>query len=73
MTKRVTRRHRPPGLRSMFRGKVRAPVSVTFTRRHHQKIRRNMRRLGITSRADFLALLIEKYADVVKLARRPAR
>jgi hypothetical protein len=42
-------------------------VSITLTPAHHRKVRRNMRRLGITSRADFIGLLIEKYADVVRL------
>lgn len=55
-----------PGQVSLFRGKVRAPVSITLTPDHHSKVRRNMRRLGLT-RADFIGLLIEKYADTVKI------
>jgi hypothetical protein len=55
-----------PGPKSLFRGKRRAPVSLTLTPAHHQKIRDNMQRLGLT-RADFIALLIERYADVVTL------
>lgn len=55
-----------PGQVSLFRGKIRAPVSVTFTPEHHYKIDRNAARLGLT-RADFLGLLVEKYADSVKL------
>ena len=52
---------------SLFRGKIRAPVSITLTRAHHAKVRKAMRRLGLT-RADLLGLLIERYADVVTLA-----
>ena len=51
---------------SLFRRKVRAPVSITLTERHHQLVATNMWRLGLT-RADFIGLLIDKYADVVKL------
>lgn len=64
--KRAAKPKSLPGKASLFRKKVRAPVSITLTREHHQKVRRNMRRLGLT-RADFLGLLIEKYADRVKL------
>ena len=55
-----------PGKASLFRGKVRAPVSITLTKEHHAKVRRAMRRLGLT-RADLLGLLIDRYADVVSL------
>jgi len=55
-----------PGQVSLFRGKVRAPVSITLTPEHHAKVNRNMRRLGVT-RADLIGLLIEKYADGVKI------
>jgi S-adenosylmethionine:diacylglycerol 3-amino-3-carboxypropyl transferase len=54
-----------PGKASLFRHKVRAPVSITLTREHHAKVRKNMRRLGLT-RADLIGLLIEKHADTVK-------
>lgn len=50
---------------SLFRGKIRAPVSITLTPEHHYKVDRNMRRLGLT-RADLIGLLIEKYADDVQ-------
>ena len=55
-----------PGQVSLFRGKVRAPVSLTLTPEHHLKVEKNMARLGLT-RADFIGLLIEKYADTVRL------
>ena len=55
-----------PGKVSLFRNKVRAPVSITLTHEHHAKVRKNMKRLGLT-RADLLGLLIEKHADTVKL------
>ncbi len=56
---------RRPGPRSLFRGKVRKPVSVTLTPEHHRKVTKAMRRLGLT-RADLIALLIDKHADTVK-------
>jgi hypothetical protein len=52
----------------LFRGKVRAPVSLTLTPAHHAKIRRAMRRLGL-SRADVIGLLIEKHAASLKRPR----
>ena len=52
------------GRLALFRGKRRAPVSITLTPRHHAKVRRAMRRLTLT-RADLLGLLIEHYADTV--------
>ena len=57
-----------PGKASLFRNKVRAPVSITLTKEHHAKVNKAMRRLGLT-RADLLALLIEQYADAVVLPR----
>ena len=56
---------RLPGKASLFRHKVRAPVSITLTREHHAKVRKSMKRLGLT-RADLIGLLIEKHADTVK-------
>lgn len=53
-----------PGQVSLFRGKVRAPVSITLTPAHHEKVDRNMQRLGLT-RADLIGLLVERYADTV--------
>ena len=51
---------------SLFRGKVRAPVSVTLTERHHEKVNRAMKRLGL-SRSDVVGLLIEQHADGLRL------
>lgn len=59
-------RKRMTGPRSKFRGKVRAPVSITLTSDHHTKVDRNRKRLGLT-RSDFLALLVERYAEHVSL------
>jgi hypothetical protein len=56
---------KPRGRRSLFRGKRRAPVSLTLTPAHHARIKSNLERLGLPSRADFIGLLIEKYADFV--------
>lgn len=53
---------------SLFRGKIRAPVSITLTPEHHYKADRNVRRLGLT-RSDLIGLLIENYADVVQLPK----
>jgi hypothetical protein len=53
---------------SLFRNKIRAPVSITLTARHHRMVNAAMARLGLT-RADLLGLLIEKHADVVELPR----
>ena len=53
-----------PGPVSLFRGKVRKPVSLTLTPAHHLKVKNNKHRLDIT-RADLIGLLIEKYADSV--------
>jgi len=54
------------GPRSLFRNKIRAPVTITLTREHHDKVNEAMRRLQVT-RADMIGLLIEKYADTVTL------
>lgn len=58
--------HNMPGQVSLFRGKVRDPVSITLTPDHHAKVGKGTRRLGLT-RSDFIGLLIEKYADTVKV------
>jgi len=58
-----------PGWNSLFRNKVRAPVSITLTRRHHAKIRKAMKRLKLT-RADVIGLLIDRYADTVTLPQK---
>jgi hypothetical protein len=63
------RRRRDGALRgrvSLFRYKVRKPVSLTLTEEHHEKVNRNMRRLGL-SRADLIALLIDRHADTAQL------
>lgn len=49
----------PPAL---FRGKVRKTVSVTLTPEHHAKVEEGMLRTGLT-RADFIGLLVELFAD----------
>jgi hypothetical protein len=55
-----------PGRKSMFRGKRRAPVSLTLTPAHHRKIQQNLARVPGCTRADFFGLLIEKYAHLVR-------
>lgn len=69
MPERKTRRRRgltPPGPLSLFRYKVREPVSLTLTKAHHEKVKHAMDRLGLT-RADVIGLLIERFADTVEL------
>ena len=57
MTKKAMR-----GPVSLFRGKVRAPVTLTLTPKHHRQLDAAVQRLGVT-RADVIALLVEKHAD----------
>jgi hypothetical protein len=54
------------GRPSLFRHKLRAPVSITLSRRHHAKVKRATRRLKIT-RSDLFALLVDRFADSVKI------
>ena len=58
----------PPGPVSLFRNKVRKPVTLTLTAAHHEQVNRAARQLGL-SRADTIGLLIHLYADTVQ---RPA-
>ena len=51
---------------SLFRGKVRKPVSITLTPGHHDLVKTNTARLSLT-RSDFIGLLIEKHADTVTI------
>ena len=55
-----------PGPDSLFRRKVRQPVSVTLTKRHHAKIRAAMERLKL-SRSDVIGLLIDVHADGLRV------
>jgi hypothetical protein len=55
-----------PGQVSLFRGKVRRPVSITLTPTHHEKVTKATKRLGIT-RSDLLGLLIDQFADTVRI------
>jgi hypothetical protein len=51
---------------SLFRKKVRQPVSITLTKRHHAKLRAAMDRLDL-SRSDVIGLLIDVHADGVRV------
>jgi hypothetical protein len=53
----------PPAL---FRHKVRQPVTLTLTRKHHAKLKGAMERLEL-SRSDVIGLLIDQFADVVRI------
>ncbi len=57
------------GRRSVFRDKDRRPVSVTLTPDHHTKVDKAMERLGVT-RADLFGLLVERYAESVKMTEK---
>jgi len=61
----MAREKRLPGRASLFRRKVRAPVSITLTHEHHRLVDSAAERLGLT-RSDFLGLLIHLYADSVE-------
>lgn len=63
MANKVSKR---PGPKTLFPGKRRAPVSLTLTPAHHDKVKENMRRLRLT-RAELVGLLIEKFAGTVTL------
>jgi len=51
---------------ALFRKKVRQPVSITLTKRHHAKLRAAMERLQL-SRSDVIGLLIDVHADGVRV------
>lgn len=51
---------------ALFRKKIRQPVSVTLTKRHHAKLRAAMERLDL-SRSDVVGLLIDLHADGVRV------
>ena len=51
---------------ALFRKKVRQPVSITLTKRHHAKLRAAMERLQL-SRSDVVGLLIDLHADGVRV------
>jgi hypothetical protein len=65
MQKAVATETAPPGPVSIFRRKVRKPVTLTLTPEHHVMVNRAMRRLKL-SRADVIALLIDQYADTIE-------
>ena len=54
------RRTTRPGPRALFRGKIRAPVSITLTPDHHMMVNAATMRLDL-SKADLIGLLVEKY------------
>jgi hypothetical protein len=53
----------PPAL---FRRKVRKPVTLTLTRKHHAKLKAAMERLDL-SRSDVIGLLIDVHADSLRV------
>lgn len=61
MAKKTVNRTGPP---SLFHRKLRKPVTLTLNTAHHDKVNAARKRLDLT-RADLIALLIDKYADTV--------
>jgi len=59
------RRGRPALFSDRFGVKLRQPISVVLSQRHHTMVRRAMKRLGLT-RSDLFALLVENHADTVE-------
>jgi hypothetical protein len=55
-----------PGPNALFRNKIRQPVSITLTRRHHRKVNAAMERLSL-SRSDVIGLLIDVHADSLRV------
>jgi hypothetical protein len=51
---------------ALFRRKIRQPVSITLTKGHHVKLRAAMERLDL-SRSDVIGLLIDLYADALRI------
>jgi hypothetical protein len=62
---RQSRLGRPALFSHRFGIKIRQPVSVTLSARHHRMVNTAVRRLGIT-RSDLFALLVEHYASTVE-------
>lgn len=59
-----------PGRRTLFPGKRRGrTISITMTDAHVAKLDAAMARLGLT-RADVLALLVDRFADRVEIPPR---
>jgi c-di-GMP-related signal transduction protein len=51
---------------SLFRNKIRKPVSITLTPEHHKIVDAGIKRLSIT-RADFIALLINEFGRTIEI------
>lgn len=63
MTKKKIAGGRP----SLFPGKRRGrTISITMTDAHYRRLEQAMQRLNLT-RADLLALLVDRYADIVEI------
>jgi hypothetical protein len=65
---RGVERPSPNGASSLFRNKIRRPVSITLTPEHHVMIRRAALRLGLT-RSDCIGLLIDRFAETVTIPK----
>jgi hypothetical protein len=55
------------GRKSLFPGKRRGrTISITMTDAHYRRLEQTMQRLNLT-RADVLALLVDRFADIVEI------
>ena len=62
----MTRKRAISGPPSLFRHKVRQPVTLTLTKKHHAKLKAAMERLDL-SRSDVIGLLIDVHADSLRV------
>lgn len=62
----MTRKRAISGPPSLFRRKVRQPVTLTLTKKHHAKLKAAMERLDL-SRSDVIGLLIDVHADSLRV------
>jgi hypothetical protein len=62
----MTRTRSLSGPLALFRHRVRVPVSIALTARHHRIVNEGSKRTGL-SRADFIGLLIEEHGEQVEI------
>jgi hypothetical protein len=62
----MTKKRALSGPPALFRRKVRQPVTLTLTKKHHAKLKAAMERLDL-SRSDLVGLLIDLHADSVRV------
>ena len=62
----MTKKRAISGPPALFRHKVRQPVTLTLTKKHHAKLKAAIERLDL-SRSDVIGLLIDLHADSVRV------